>query len=41
MAEWLKVLAWKASIPKGIEGSNPSLSSLENSRPFEWSAIFL
>ena len=28
MAEWLKVLAWKASIPKGIEGSNPSPSSV-------------
>ena len=27
MTEWLKVLAWKASVPyPGTEGSNPSLS---------------
>ena len=29
VAEWLKVLAWKASVPhKGTGGSNPFLSAL-------------
>src|SRR5690554_3682957 len=28
VAEWLKALAWKACIPKGIEGSNPSLTAI-------------
>ena len=27
MAEWLKVPAWKAGVPKGTVGSNPILSS--------------
>jgi hypothetical protein len=27
MAEWLKAHAWKACIPKGIQGSNPCLSA--------------
>src|SRR5438552_1380715 len=33
MAEWLKAHAWKACLPKGNVGSNPSLSALSvNSR---------
>lgn len=29
VAEWLKVLAWKASVPhKGTAGSNPALSAV-------------
>ena len=27
MSEWSKEHAWKVCIPKGIEGSNPSLSA--------------
>ncbi len=27
MAEWLKAHAWKACVPQGTEGSNPSLSA--------------
>jgi hypothetical protein len=31
VAEWLKVLAWKASVPhKGTGGSNPFLSAFYN-----------
>ena len=35
VAEWSKAHAWKACIPYGIEGSNPSLSA--NSPPIsQW-----
>ena len=33
VAEWLKALAWKACIPKGIEGSNPSLTAILKTAP--------
>ncbi len=33
VAEWLKVLAWKVSVPhKGTAGSNPALSAVSQSR---------
>src|SRR5262245_38971041 len=32
MAEWLKAHAWKACIPQGIVGSNPTLSAIN---PFQ------
>ena len=28
VSEWLKEHAWKVCIPKGIEGSNPSLTAI-------------
>ena len=33
MSEWLKEHAWKACVPKGTEGSNPSPSALNRMRP--------
>ena len=33
MQEWLNWHAWKACIPQGIEGSNPSLSANQNHGP--------
>jgi hypothetical protein len=32
MAEWLKAHAWKACVPQGTVGSNPTLSAIERSR---------
>ena len=29
MAEWLKAHAWKACVPQGTVGSNPTLSAIE------------
>src|SRR5580698_8459488 len=31
MAEWLKAHAWKACVPQGTVGSNPTLSAIERS----------
>ena len=36
MAEWSKAHDWKSCVPKGTEGSNPSLSSKPTSRPQVW-----
>jgi hypothetical protein len=33
VAEWLKAHAWKVCIPKGIEGSNPSLTAIQKPPP--------
>jgi hypothetical protein len=33
MAEWLKAHAWKACVPQGTVGSNPTLSASNN--PFQ------
>jgi hypothetical protein len=32
MAEWLKAHAWKACVPQGTVGSNPTLSAIDSKR---------
>ena len=34
MSEWSKEHAWKACVPQGTEGSNPSLTAISFRTPF-------
>jgi hypothetical protein len=35
MAEWLKAHAWKACLPQGNVGSNPTLSATKSSQEIQ------